>query len=85
MKGDRMATKDAAKDQGKGGVGIETALTGILAVLVDEREARIADKYQPRKTEVLLAEAGLSYGEIATLLNKDYNAVRMAVTRSRKS
>jgi hypothetical protein len=76
-----MATENTAK----GGVSLEATMAGVLALLVDEREARVGEKYQARKTEVLLADAGLAYGEIAVLLGKDYHAVRMAITRARRS
>ena len=77
-----MATEKTA--MGKRPILLETALVGILAVLVDEREARLGEGYEVRKTEVLLSEAGLSYDEIAALLNKNKDAVRMAVSRARK-
>ena len=77
-----MATDKTAK--GKRPISLETALVGILAVLVDEREARLGEGYEARKTDVLLSEAGLSYDEIAALLNKNRDAVRMAVKRARK-
>jgi DNA-directed RNA polymerase specialized sigma24 family protein len=77
-----MATDTTAKD--RAAISLETALVGILAILVDEREARIADGYEATKTEALLSKAGLSYDEIAALLNKKKDAVRMTVTRSQK-
>ncbi|MGH2654119.1 MAG: hypothetical protein ACRDHV_07195 [Actinomycetota bacterium] len=36
------------------------------------------------KTEVLLANAGLSYDDIATTMGKQPAAVRMAITRKKK-
>jgi hypothetical protein len=77
-----MDTDNTAK--GRAAISLETALVGILAVLVDEREARIGDGYEATKTDVLLSNAGLSYDEIAALLNKKKDAVRMTVTRSKK-
>ena len=35
------------------------------------------------KPEVLLSQAGFSHQEIADLLGKNYNAVRMAIARSK--
>jgi DNA-directed RNA polymerase specialized sigma24 family protein len=57
----------------------------ILALLVDERESRIANDPDARKTESLLDEAGLTSGQIANLLGKSPGAVRMAISRHRAS
>lgn len=62
----------------------DTALTGILALLVEQREARIADEESPKKTEVILTEAGLSNEEIAAVTGKKSDAVRMAIQRAKK-
>lgn len=62
----------------------DKALTGILAVLVADREERLSDRSEPRKTEVVLAEAGLNYAEIAALTGKKYEAVKMSIRRSRE-
>jgi DNA-directed RNA polymerase specialized sigma24 family protein len=69
--------------QGQSGVTAETALAGILALLVDEREARVAGEKKAEKTEVLLAGAGLSAPEIASLVGKNTDAVRKAIQRGR--
>ncbi len=63
-------------DQGK-------ALAGVLGLLVAEREERLSDKNDPRKTEVILADAGLAIGDIAKLMGKKYDAVKMAIRRGR--
>ena len=39
---------------------------------------------KPVKTEVLLARAGLSHGEIAELLGKKYGAVAQTVSRAER-
>ncbi len=57
-------------------------LRAILAILVDQREGT-ADEQQARRTEVLLADAGLSPTEIAQLTGKQAAAVRMALSRAR--
>jgi DNA-directed RNA polymerase specialized sigma24 family protein len=62
----------------------DKALAGILAVLAANREDRLNDRAEPRRTEVVLADAGLDYGEIATLTGKNYEAVKAAVRRSRE-
>jgi DNA-directed RNA polymerase specialized sigma24 family protein len=50
---------------------------------VARSEARIANDKDARKTETLLADAGLSIGEIATLLGKKYETVKTTLRRSR--
>lgn len=62
----------------------ESALTGILALLVEEREERLKGGKDATKTEVLLANAGPSCDDIAAAMGKRPAAVRMAVTRSKK-
>jgi DNA-directed RNA polymerase specialized sigma24 family protein len=61
----------------------DTALAGILALLVDEREARVAEEKNAEKTEVLLAKAGLAAPEIAPLVGKNADAVRKTIQRGR--
>jgi DNA-directed RNA polymerase specialized sigma24 family protein len=75
----RMASKAQSTelDQSK-------AITGMLALLVAEREERINDRSEPRKTEVILADAGLSIGEIASLTGKNYDTVKTTIRRGRK-
>lgn len=58
-------------------------LSAIVALLVEQRE-RAADTPDAVKSEVLLAGAGLTAGEIATLLGKQPAAVRMALSRARR-
>lgn len=61
----------------------DKALAGVLGLLVAEREERLNDKKDPRKTEVILADAGLAIGDIAKLMGKKYDAVKQAVRRGR--
>jgi DNA-directed RNA polymerase specialized sigma24 family protein len=61
---------------------LEAALSGIVALLADERER--STEAGDLKTEVLLARAGLTNEEIASLLGKQAEAVRKAVERARK-
>ena len=63
----------------------DKALTGILAVLVADREERLNGKTKPRKSEVVLADAGLGLTEIASLTGKNYDSVKTTVRRGRKS
>jgi DNA-directed RNA polymerase specialized sigma24 family protein len=62
----------------------DTLLKAILALMVDEREARPASDRE-RRTEVLLASAGLGASEIAELTGKQPGAVRMALSRARRT
>ena len=59
------------------------AAAGILALLVDAREARLKDDKQATKTEVLLDNAGLSLDDIAAVMGKKYDAIRVSIQRSR--
>lgn len=59
------------------------AAAGILALLVDARETRIKDDKLATKTEVLLDNAGLSIDDIAAVMGKKYDAIRVSIQRSR--
>jgi hypothetical protein len=59
------------------------AVAGILALLVDARESRTKDDKEATKTEVLLANAGLSIDDIAAVMGKKYDAIRVSLSRSR--
>jgi hypothetical protein len=59
------------------------AAAGILALLVEAREARVKDDKNAAKTEVLLRKAGLSLEDIAAVTGKTYDAVRVSLQRSK--
>jgi hypothetical protein len=59
------------------------AAAGILALLVDAREMRIKDDKLATKTDVLLDNAGLSIDDIAAVMGKKYDAIRVSIQRSR--
>ena len=61
----------------------ETALAGILALMVDAREREIQGDKTAVRTEVLLANAGLPIEDIASAVGKKYDAVRMCIQRSK--
>lgn len=63
---------------------LEQAMTGILALLVAEREERLG-RGDPPATDVLLADAGLGYGAISRLTGREYQAVKSAVRRGREA
>lgn len=66
-------------------VSSQSALAGILALLAAERDDRLngvaTDKQ--RRTELVLADAGLTASEIAAVLNKKPGTVAKAVSRAR--
>jgi DNA-directed RNA polymerase specialized sigma24 family protein len=74
-----MATNRTEQD----GSGLEGVMRAVLALLADEREARIANDRSARRTEVLLADAGFTIGEIASLLGKNYETVKSTLRRGR--
>jgi DNA-directed RNA polymerase specialized sigma24 family protein len=61
----------------------EAALAGILALLVDAREARIGDDKDPEKIEVVLSRAGLSNEDIGAVTGKRPDTVRVALSRAK--
>jgi DNA-directed RNA polymerase specialized sigma24 family protein len=68
-------------DQGK-------AFAAMLALMVADREDRLAVGHngrggEPRKTEVILADAGLTSSEIAPLVGKKLPAVKKTIQRGR--
>lgn len=58
-------------------------LLGVLALLVDARESRIQGDRDATKTEVVLTRAGVSVDDIAAVMGKSRDAVRMAVNRGK--
>jgi DNA-directed RNA polymerase specialized sigma24 family protein len=61
----------------------EAALHGVLALLVEDRESRIANDKNATKTELLLERVGLTVEEIANVMGKNRDAVRKAISRGR--
>jgi DNA-directed RNA polymerase specialized sigma24 family protein len=59
------------------------AMAGILALLIEEREERLAGDRDATKIDVLLATAGLSNDDIAAVTGKKPDAVRKAIERAR--
>lgn len=58
-------------------------LVALVALLVDEREARVEGERSAAKTEVILSAAGLEVREIAALLDKKPDAVRKTLQRAK--
>ncbi|MGD9694898.1 MAG: sigma factor-like helix-turn-helix DNA-binding protein [Thermoleophilia bacterium] len=55
----------------------------MLAIMIEDREAKAAQRPEQPKAEVLLQDAGLDTATIARLLGKNPAAVRMALSRAR--
>ena len=72
-------------DEGGGGDALtpEKVMRGVLALLAADRDERI-DKTSARKSELVLADAGFSWQEIARLTGKNPEAVRSLLRRSSK-
>jgi DNA-directed RNA polymerase specialized sigma24 family protein len=62
----------------------DKAAAGSLALQIEEREVRLDEKHLPRKTEVVLAGAGLSAPEISALMGKERGAVAKAISRGKR-
>jgi hypothetical protein len=61
------------------------AISAVLGLLVAEREERTGvNGTEPRKTETILAAAGLTANEIAPLVGKKYEAVVKTIQRGRR-
>lgn len=76
-----MATKNKTPEISELDAG--KALAGVLALLVAEREERNNGRAEPRKTELILADAGLGIAEIARVTGKKYDAVKQTLRRNR--
>jgi len=68
-------------------VNLDEAILGLLALAAADREDRLAAReksdHEPRKTEVVLADAGLTAGQIGRVLNKKPNSVAKTISRAR--
>jgi hypothetical protein len=62
----------------------ERILLGILALLAADRDDRVEGS-TPRRTEMILDDAGFSPREISRLLGKEHEAVRSTVRRAKTS
>jgi len=61
---------------------IEESLLAIAALLVEDRDARLANDSSAPKVEVMLANSGLSPNAIASMTGKNEPAVRMTISRA---
>jgi hypothetical protein len=74
--------EEAMTKQSEEPLTLEQSMSGILALLVAERDERLG-RGDPPPTDVLLADAGLGYGEISRVTGRPYEAVKSAVRRGR--
>lgn len=69
------------------GMAADAVMVGVLALLAADRDDRLAlgDRQapEPRKTEVVLADAGLTAAQIGQLLGKKANSVTKTISRAR--
>ena len=74
-----MASKSEQNDTAS--VGVEDLLLALIALEVDKRERSLtADQV---KTELLLSTVGLGHQQIAKIMGKNPDAVRMMISRSK--
>lgn len=56
----------------------------MLALLAADRDERV-EGTTPRRTEIILDDAGFSAREIAQLTGKEYEAVRSSIRRAKQA
>jgi hypothetical protein len=64
-------------------IGTDSALAGILALLVEAREERMKGDKDASKVELVLSRAGLSNDDIAVVTGKQANAIRVSLMRAK--
>jgi DNA-directed RNA polymerase specialized sigma24 family protein len=64
-------------------IDLARSAAALVALLAAERDERLSQSDAPRRTEVLLSDAGLSPHEIARLTGKTYAAVVKAIQRAK--
>ena len=74
----------AKQEKPSTGIELNQVMLGLLAIHIAEREERIDGDGSPRRTEVVLADAGLTLAEIAALTGKNYDTVKTTVRRARQ-
>jgi DNA-directed RNA polymerase specialized sigma24 family protein len=65
-----------------GNLGPEEVALAALALQIADREHALFG-VEPRRTEVVLSDAGLSIKAIAQLMGRNYGTVKMALRRAR--
>ena len=73
--------------EGGDGLTNEQVMAGVLGLLAAEREDRLAQKDRSgaelRKTEIVLADVGLTATQIGRVLGKKPNSVAKTISRAR--
>ena len=82
-RGSESQVSGMARDAAPPVLGIDRALTALLALQAAEREDRLNPDAPPRRTEVVLVDSGLNYGEVAQITGKTYEGVKTTVRRAR--
>lgn len=70
-----------SNDESSGASG-NTLLRAMLALQVADREARLSGE-EPRRSEVILADAGIALSDISALTGRKYETVKTAIRRAR--
>jgi len=70
-------------EDGQSSQAMSSVLMGVLALLVEEREQRIQGDRSSVRTELVLARVGMSPDDIAAVMGKNKDAVRMAISRAK--
>jgi hypothetical protein len=63
---------------------LEGVMTGVLALLAADRDERLADTYEPRRSEAILFDAGMPINDIAAALGRNREAVKSTIRRSKR-
>ncbi len=63
---------------------VEVLLRAMLALQIADRDAT-ASRAEARRTELVLADAGMSLSDIANVTGRNYETVKTAVRRGRAS
>ena len=66
------------------GTASDTLMRAMLALQIADRDERLLAG-EPRRTELVLADAGISLPEIVALTGRKYEAVKTAVRRAREA
>jgi DNA-directed RNA polymerase specialized sigma24 family protein len=64
-------------------IDLARSAAALVALLAADRDERLSQTDTPRRTEVLLSDAGLTPHEIARLTGKSYAAVAKAIQRAK--
>jgi DNA-directed RNA polymerase specialized sigma24 family protein len=64
-------------------IGADRVLVALLALIAADRDDRVAASGTGRRSELVLADAGLTVSEIAKVTGRKYEAVKTAIRRAR--